>query len=204
MKILINESQFNLLNEDTNGLDDLINDIIYKYPNTKDYVDEIKNFILNSGCQNISVEKLNNPAIKGLALHDKVVLNTSIFNDNLKLPDFLFVIFHEIAHQYQYRKYGEEKMYEVYIGDLSMSDAAEWMKGVEIVADEFATRKVRQFVKLGLINGDDKLPKGFYKNVGLIPFINLISNVRNEIKNKNIKNKSEISQLFYNMVKSKV
>jgi len=204
MKILINESQFKLLNEDTNGLDDLIDDILYKYPETKTHIDEIKNFIINSGCQNISVEKLNNPAIKGLALHDKVVLNTSIFNDNIKLPDFLFVLFHEIAHQYQYKKYGEEKMYEVYIGDLSMDDAAEWMKGVEIVADEFATRKVRQFVKLGLINSDVKLPKGFYKNVGLTPFINLISNVRSEIKNKNIKNKSEISQLFYNMVKSKV
>ena len=95
-------------------------------------------------------------------------------------------------------------MYEVYIGDLSIEEASKWMQGVEIVADEFATRKVRQFVKLGLINGDVKLPKGFYKNVGLTPFIKLISNVRNEIEKKNIKNKSEISQLFYNMVKSKV
>lgn len=204
MKILITESQFKLLNEDTNGLDDLIDDILYKYPETKDHIEEIKSFILNSGCQNISVEKLNSPAIKGLALHDKVVLNTSIFNSNIELPDFLFVLFHEIAHQYQYKKYGEEKMYEVYIGDLSIDDAAKWMQGVEIVADEFATRKVRQFVKLGLINNDVKLPKGFYKNVGMIPFMNLISKVRKEIENKNIKNKSEISQLFYNMVKSKI
>jgi hypothetical protein len=38
----------------------------------------------------------------------------------------------------------------------------------------------------------------------MIPFMNLISKVRKEIENKNIKNKSEISQLFYNMVKTKI
>jgi hypothetical protein len=201
MKILITEQQLNILLEETNGLDSLLSDIVYTYPETKDHIEVIKTFIINSGCQNISVEKLK-MGVQGLALHDRVVLNTSVFNDRLSLPKFLFVLFHEIAHQYQYKKYGMDKMYEVYIGELSLEDGAKWMKNVEIIADEFATRKIRQFVNLGLIDKKQEIPKGFYRVTPESMFIKLISNVRNKIKENNITNKKDVSELFYNIVKN--
>jgi hypothetical protein len=203
MKILITEQQLNILLEETNGLDSLLGDIVYTYPKTKKYIDTIREFITNSGCRNITVERLPD-RIKGLALHDKVVLSTSLFNDNLSLPDFLFVLFHEIAHQYQYKKYGEEKMYEVYTGDMSLENASQWMKETEIIADEFATRKLRQFVKLGLIDPKETLQKGVYKLIPNRILEKLISDVRELVKDKNVTTKEGISELFYNMVKNKL
>lgn len=201
MKILITEQQLKLIIEETNGLDSLLSDIVYAYPETKDYLNDIKNFIINSGCKNISVERLKMP-VKGMALHDRVVLNTSVFNDRLSLVDFLFVLFHEIAHQYQYKKYGMDKMYEVYIGELSDEDAAKWMSDTEIIADEFATRKIREFVKLGLIKPNTKIPKGFYKMMKPQMFIKLILKVKEKIEQSGITDKVSVSELFYNMVKN--
>jgi hypothetical protein len=203
MKILITEQQLNILLEKTNGLDSLLSDIVYSYPETKKYIDTISQFITNSGCRNITVERLPT-GIKGLALHDKVVLNTSVFNDRLSLPDFLFVLFHEVAHQYQYKKYGEEKMYEVYTGDISLENASQWMKETEIVADEFSTRKLRQFVKLGLISPNVRLQKGFYKMIPNKSLEKLISEVRKLVRDKNVTTKEGISELFYNMIKNKL
>ena len=67
----------------------------------------------------------------------------------LILPKALYIIFHEIAHQYQFKKYGADKMYECYTGDLSDEEAADLIKRVEEVADEFALKKVRQLINLG-------------------------------------------------------
>ena len=135
----------------------------------------------------------------GLALHNGVLFNKMIFYQTL--PKFLFVLFHEIAHQYQYKKYGAEKMYEFYLGDLDVNDAAESMKKIEIIADEFALRKVREFAKIGLIDVKDSNLPAVYKTIPINHFVRLITQSRDEIKRKGITDFDGVSETFYNMVK---
>ena len=110
-----------LLNEETAGIDDFIQKIIATYPETENFIDKIKSFIEDSNCKKIEVARFKYPAL-GLALHNGVLFNKTIFNQTLS--NFLFIIFHEIAHQYQYKKYGDDKMYEFYLGDIDVKEAA--------------------------------------------------------------------------------
>ena len=139
----LQESIRKVLKEETQGIDSFLIKVMETYPNTGRFIDNIETFIKNSNCKKIEVAKFKYPAL-GLAVHNGVLFNEVIFKQ--ELPDFLFIIFHEIAHQYQYKKYGDEKMYEFYLDETDVKDAAIAMKQIEIIADEFASRKVREFI----------------------------------------------------------
>lgn len=198
MNIFISENQLkNLLLEETAGLDSFISMVVEKYPQSKDYVDVIKEFIVNSNCRKIEVGKVNGAF--GVSLSDRVLISDACFNQPFSM--FLFILFHEIAHQYQYKKYGEEKMYEVYLGKISMEDGANWMKQIEIIADEFATRKVRQLQKMGALPPNENIFKSFYKNIPINHFIGLITKIKSELQRQNVTNPSEVSEIIYNWVR---
>ena len=186
------------LNESTTGLDEFLNSVTNRYPETIDYIDKIKSFIEESGCKKIEIARFKHAAL-GLALHNGVLLNQNIFFQSL--PNFLFILFHEIAHQYQYKKYGDEKMYEFYLGEIGVREAAILMKKLEMIADEFATRKVREFVRMGLISQPNTPGLAQYNNVSLSYFENFISQIKNEILRKGYNNFDQVAELFYNMIK---
>jgi hypothetical protein len=194
----LRESIIRVLKEETQGIDGFLERILEKYPETKPYIGKIKSFIEDSNCRKVEVARFKYPAL-GLALHNGVLFNEMIFYQSL--PNFLFIVFHEIAHQYQYKKYGDEKMYEFYVGDIDVKEAAIAMKNIEITADEFATRKVREFVKLGLIPQPNNSTLSVYKNIPLSHFENLINKTKESIMSKNVTNFDDIAELFYNMVK---
>ena len=197
--IPIKESIRKVLKEETQGIDSFLIKVMETYPNTGRFIDDIETFIKNSNCKKIEVAKFKYPAL-GLAVHNGVLFNEVIFKQ--ELPDFLFIIFHEIAHQYQYKKYGDEKMYEFYLDETDVKDAAIAMKQIEIIADEFANRKVREFIKLGFINGPNKKSLfSIYKDVPLYQFERLIIQTKDTIKSKNVSGFDKIAELFYNMVK---
>jgi hypothetical protein len=137
--------------------------------------------------------------VLGIALHTGVLINKNILNSNLE--SLLFVIFHEIAHQYQFKKYGEDKMYECYIGELSIDDAARFMKNTEEVADDFAARKIREIQKKDLIR-KSYIPPSMYKNVPITQIKSMVNNYIEQMKSKNITTPDKVSEYFYNMVKS--
>ena len=187
-----------VLKEETEGIQPFLDRILLTYPQTENYIDKIQSFIEKSNCKKIEVSKFKHPAM-GLALHNGVLFNEMIFS--MPLSRFLFIVFHEIAHQYQYKKYGDEKMYEFYLGDIPVQEAAKVMKEIEIIADEFALRKTREFVKLGLI---DKVPSpaGIYKYAHLSHFENLITQIKNILEEDGVMDYDGIVETFYNMVKS--
>ena len=198
MKYILTESQYNLLLEQTSGLDEFLVKVKETYNIDDEFIDKIKEFVVNSDCKRIIVQNIRMG--EALALSDRLVMSPRVFTK--PLPMFLFILFHEVAHQYQYKKYGEEKMYSVYVGDTSIEDASEFMKNTEIVADEFATRKVREFVKLGLIPEKDATFNGMYKNIPIQAIMGMIQQFRSVIKQGNITKPSDVSEFFYNMVKS--
>jgi hypothetical protein len=188
-----------ILKEETQGIDPFLMQIMETYPETESFIGSIESFIRNSNCKKIEVAAFKYPAL-GLSMHNGVLFNQFIFKQ--QLPDFLFIVFHEIVHQYQYKKYGDEKMYEFYSDEIDVKDAAIAMKKIEIIADEFANRKVREFIKLGFINGPNKKSLfSIYKDVPLHHFEKLITQTKDTIKLKNVSGFDKISEIFYNMIK---
>jgi len=199
MKILIKENQLKLISEQE-GFDELAIKMSETYPDSVYLLRFISDFIEKSGCKKIDVESIAHPAL-GLSLIDKVVINEK----SLKLPlsNFLYVLLHEVAHQYQYKKYGIDKMYGIYTGDVSVDEGAEFMKYVENVADDFAIRKIREISKLfgDKVKIDTNIKK-VYENVPVFHYKALIILFIEKIKNSNYKNKEEISTILYNYVKN--
>ena len=92
-------------------------------------------------------------------------------------------------------------MYEFYLGEIDVKDAAIAMKEIEMIADEFASRKVREFVKLGFISQPNNSDLSQYKNVPLHHFEALISQTKQTIKDKGVSSFDDIADIFYNMIK---
>jgi hypothetical protein len=94
-------------------------------------------------------------------------------------------------------------MYECYLGDISVEEAAKLMKHTEEVADEFAGKKIKQLQKQGLL---DKgfIPPSLYKNVPISQIVAMVGFYRSQLKQQNITTPDKISEFFYNMVKNNI
>lgn len=187
-----------ILLEETQGISSFMDEISQKFQMSEELKNFVQKFIEESECKKIEFANFNIPVL-GLALSNGVLINKFALNN--KLEFFLFVVLHEVAHQYQFKKYGEEYMYDCYLGDISDEVAAKFMKNTEEVADEFAGRKIRQLQKLNLINKNFTAPQ-MYKSVPLNQIIQMIRQYRNQMEMQNIDSPEKISEFFYNMVKS--
>jgi len=199
MKIILNENQFKLLLEQE-GFDEFAVEVSEKYPDSVYLLRFISDFVKKSGCQKIDIEPLEYGAF-GLSLVDRVVINKKTLE--LPLSNFLYTLFHEVAHQYQYKKYGIDKMYGIYTGDISVDEGAKFMKYVENVADDFAIRKLREINKLF----DDKIKinaniNKIYEKIPIDYYKNLINIFIKKIKDGNYTSKEDISEILYNYVKN--
>lgn len=189
-----------VINEETYGLGDFVETLKSRYNMSDELVDFVVDFIEKSDCQKIEFANFKYYAL-GVALHNGVLINNVALNRPLEFA--LFVIFHEVAHQYQYKKYGVEKMIEVYNDEISLEDAAKFMKDIELIADNFASRKIRQLQNMGLIDGKFISPE-FYKNVPESQIINLIKSLRIQLSGRNITSPDDISNYFYNSIKNNI
>ena len=186
-----------ILREETQGIDSFIDTIDSKYNMNDELRQFLIDFIKNSDCKKIEFADFKIGAM-GLAVHDGVLINN--FGLNRGLEFLLFLIFHEVAHQYQFKKYGEDIMYNCYLGDISEEEAAKFMKYTEEVADDFASRKIRELQNKGLI-GKSYIPPQMYKNVPINSVKMMVNNYREMMRRNNITSPEKISEFFYNMVK---
>ena len=199
MKIIENESQVNLSRDQIEGFDEFKFESLKIYPEIIEYWHIIENHIRESGVKKIEVGKLR----MGIAVS---FINCIIFSETVfqqPLPLFLFSVFHEFAHQYQFKKYGKEKMLELYTNEISIQEGAKIMKEIELVADEFATRKLREIQKYGFLR-NISLPSGFYKQMPLTTFEKTIQYLKSQIKDLGLTSPDEISNVFYDWLKLEV
>jgi len=195
MKIVLTENQYkSIILEETNGIDSFIDELLIAYPRLESYIDLVKKFIEDSNCQDIELGTFRFPA-SGISLHNKVVINKRILKNTLE--NTLFVIFHEVAHQYQYKKYGSSMMHRFYVGEVDMDEAVRFLKYTENVADQFGLRKCREFVKLGLLT-KEYVPKGGYDNYSDMMFVNYLNMLRDKIKGSGETDDEKISECLYN------
>ena len=195
----LQESIRRILREETEGIDSFLDEISSKHNMSDELKDFVKQFIEESDCKRINFSRFK-MGVMGLALESGVLINSVSLNH--PLPFLLFLIFHEVAHQYQFKKYGEDVMYDCYLGEVSETVAAEFMKHTEEVADDFAYRKIRQLQKLNLIG--QYTPPQMYKNVPIQQITMMVNNYRNDMRRKNIDSPKKVSEYFYNMVKSEL
>jgi hypothetical protein len=196
----LQESIKRILKEETERIDGFLNEISTVYDISDELRDFIKKFIDESNCERIDFTNFKMVSVMGLAIKSGVLINKIALTRSL--PFLLFLVFHEIAHQYQFKKYGEDIMYNCYIGDISEIEAAEFMKHTEEVADDFASRKIRELQKLNLI-GDYK-PIQMYRNLPIQQVLMMVSRYREDMRMNNIDTPEKVSEYFYNIVKSEL
>lgn len=195
---MITETQYKLLTEAVEGLDEFKKKTLENYPEIIEYWDVIEKFIRDSECKKIEIE----PIKIGIAVS---MINGVLFNKNifsLPITEFLFTIFHEIAHQYQYKKYGIEKMTSFYSDELPIEDAAKFMYDTEIIADDLATRKLRELQKYGYLENLN-IPDGYYKLAPLKQFEKLIENIKLALPNLKNATPQQRNEILYNWIKFK-
>ena len=186
-----------ILKEETQNIDSFIDTVEGKYPEVSEFKDVLISFIEESDCQKIEFANFKHPSL-GVALHNGVLINNNALSK--PLPLLMFIIFHEIAHQYQFKKYGADEMYRCYSGEVTIDDAAEFMKNTEIVADKYAALKIRQLIKSGYIDSSF-VPPQMYKKVPVGQIKQMIEQFKHQFRMNNVKSSEEISSFMYNMIK---
>ena len=79
VSLLVNHiNNYRLLKEQTQGLDELMNKIKETYKLSDEHLNVIRQFISNSGCKNIIIERIKMGA--GLSLSDRVILSLSLIH----------------------------------------------------------------------------------------------------------------------------
>src|SRR5690606_33551767 len=104
-----NENQIKMIVEQTANVDVFTNKIIEKFfmddleGDYKEFQSLLVSSIEKSGCDKINFGQFKYPAA-GVANGQSVVINEKTLT--VSMGNLLYVIFHEIAHQYQFKKYG--------------------------------------------------------------------------------------------------
>lgn len=194
---ILNESQQSKLIESIDQNRDFFSKIIQRYPEVEIFQDFLFNSIYQIGNPKITIESLRYGA--GVSLPNRVVISNNTLN--YPLTNFLFNLFHELAHQHQFRKYGYEKMIELYNENVSLEHAAKLMFDIEVVADEFATRKLREMVRKGLLQPNINIPTGNYKTTPKETFLRIIGMVRDMLKELEYETPEELGEKLYNLIK---
>lgn len=175
---------------------------------------EIQRVFDETGTKNIKFDTFKIPAL-GLSTPDGVILTKNLLGRDFY--HFLFVLFHELAHQYQYKKYGNKAMLDIYFDEMSLDDAAKFMLNVEHVADEYAVRKLKQIIRKGLIPDTlmtiypQKKPSDaqierfkYYKGVPESQLRGLIQRLKEIMRNNNITDHEQVSEFMYNFTKGQI
>ena len=191
---ITNPSQLNPIS----GFDEVIEKILLKKQYSEEQINKIKDFIRKSGVGHLEISPILNAS--GMALDDKVIIDPKVFQ--YTIARLLYVLFHEIAHAYKYKKYGKTKKWSMYFNEQSIEDSARFMKYLENIADDFALRKLREFVKSGLLTQDEiKNIYPVYSNISLNYFIKFIEFFRKIIEERGITEQQQINDLLYRYAK---
>jgi Protein of unknown function DUF45 len=138
--------EVNLKRSNTLGLESFINKVRINKPTLcENTILKLIDFIVSSGCRAIEFRKMSNRAM-GISKTDVCILNYAV----LKIPDeyFLYIILHEVAHQYQYRKHGKNLVLDVYLESTPLDEAARKLLNIEQTADRLAIAKLNSIMKL--------------------------------------------------------
>jgi hypothetical protein len=117
------------------------------------------------------------------------------------LANFLYTLFHELAHQMQYKKY-KQTIYDMWVNpELNMDKAVEFLSKIEHTADRYALMKCVEFKKQGIITEDPTVGKGFYSKYDKQQWIGYIKMLRKQLEGYS---RDEVSEVLYNWMLNRI
>ena len=183
--------EVNLRKSNTKGLDSFINTIRIAKPKwCESTIFELSDFIVSSGCRSIEFRKMSNRAM-GISKTDTCILNLDV----LILPDeyTLYIILHEVAHQYQYTKHGKNLVLDVYLESTQLDEAAKKLLSVEQIADRLAIAKLNKILKRNNFEIANPIISRYLGLNDLTQIKNHLSKIRKEVSERNLSNIEEIN-----------
>ena len=114
-----------------------------KYGKTKDFnliFNELISDINKSPTPKISIT--NSRQVCGASLTNNVIISSDMFD--LLLYKFIYVLFHEIAHQYQYKKYGKSLIFDLNKNGFN-EGVLDRIIEIEKVADRFGRSMSKKY-----------------------------------------------------------
>lgn len=183
----------------TKGIKKFISTISKFRPDMKKSVlKDIESFIIASKCLDIKFENLSEKAA-GISKPDECIISTIVFR--FPTEYMLYMILHEISHQYQYKKYGKNLVLDVYLNNTPLQDATEKLLAIEKVADRFALMKMKQIFKNNnVISRINPLPR--YLNMSdLTKMKEHVQSMREDVAKLNLETIEEINNHLYKKIK---
>lgn len=180
------------------GLDLFIEQLNSSFPKNSEVIDDLKEFIINSGCPAIQFEQLY--GAHGISKTDKCIVNNEVLSKGLEKA--LYTILHEVSHQYQYSKYGKNVMWDAYNSKIDIDKAVDLLMNIELVADRLAVLKTLQLLKSNGVT-DFKPIKPFYPSMSRGYFKMHLEGLRKKVKDEKIDSIEGANELMYNKLKEK-
>lgn len=177
------------------GLDEFITRLVEKHPSLQNHQQILKDFIINSGVPEIKIMPLK--MALGAALTQFVLISPTMLS--LPLENCLYGLFHEVAHQYQYKKYGDKLSY-IFLDFNNLKESAQFLKKIENTADNFALRKCRELAQKGIIQMDKVLKVGHYSHFTDKDFEWYLRKIQNMLKEKSINNLKDMDDMLYEFI----
>lgn len=185
---------------------DAVNDFIAQIDDAKgaevsyDLLMDLLEVIYKSGCPKIKFDGLTGAL--GISKADECILSTYILE--LSLPKMLYIILHEVAHQFQYTKHGEEFAQDIFFGDKSDLESAKDLLRIENIADRFAVRMTKHLLTKYKIPFKNYEVAPLYKSQTPLGISHHVSRMRNTIKMLDVKDIHILNDLLYNSLKQTV
>jgi hypothetical protein len=155
---------------------------------------EIEKFIDASCCVKFSFLDLGKRAA-GFSTPNECVVSTSIFQ--LPLEYMLYILLHEVSHQYQYKKYGKNLCLDIYKSEISLDEAVSKLLHIESVADRLALAKMKFILKTCNVPLQiDPIPR-YLGNTNYEYFKKYISDIRENVNLLNLETIEEINAYIY-------
>jgi len=188
-----------ITNEKYSELNNIIKEKYPKYYSTE-LMEDLFNWIEGSDVKGIRFENLRSAA--GIAHYDRLILNSNVLNNNFCY--FLYALLHETSHYYQFKKHGMDIEINAFMSD-SVTEVADKILDIEVVADRLALRKFNMFVKKYDLQCNK--PKLYYNTIkndkgSYQYFLSYIEDLIKKIKSNKISSYTELTDFIYNMVKS--
>lgn len=164
----------------------------------KSALKDIESFIMASKCLNIKFEDLSEKAA-GISKTDECIISTIVFR--FPTEYMLYMILHEISHQYQYKKYGKNLVLDVYLNNTPLQIATEKLLYIEKIADRLALMKMKQIFKNNnVISKINPVPR-YLNMTDLTKMKEHVLSMREDVANLNLKTIEEINNHLYKKVK---
>ena len=164
----------------------------------KSVLKDIESFIIASKCIEIKFENLSEKAA-GISKTDECIISTIVFR--FPTEYMLYMILHEISHQYQYRKYGKNLVLDVYLNNTPLQEATEKLLAIEKIADRFAIMKMKQIFKNNnVISQINPVPR-YLNMTDLTKMKEHVQSMREDVSKLNLETIEDINNHLYNKIK---